>query len=170
MEKLHVYAENLLKTTSLNIYSIQTQLEISIMAFERTLSIIKPDATERNLVGAICAKFEAAGLRIVAQKRIKMTRMQAEKFYEVHKMRPFYQELVETMVAGPVVVQVLEGEGAIVLNRKVMGATNPTDAEAGTVRKDFALSIGQNSVHGSDSPENAANEIAFFFDYSEVVG
>ncbi len=140
------------------------------MTLEKTLSIIKPDATARNLVGAICAKFESAGLRIVAQKRIKMTRMQAEKFYEVHKARPFYGELVDTMTAGPVVVQVLEGEGAVALNRKVMGATNPKEADAGTVRKEFALSIGENSVHGSDSLENAAIEIAFFFDYSEIVG
>ncbi len=140
------------------------------MAIENTLSIIKPDATKRNLVGAICAKFEEAGLRIVAQKRIQMTKMQAEKFYEVHKARPFYGELVETMTAGPVVVQVLQGEGAVLLNRKVMGATNPKEADAGTIRKEFALSIGENSVHGSDSSENAAIEIAFFFDYSEIVG
>jgi nucleoside-diphosphate kinase len=140
------------------------------MAIEKTLSIIKPDATKRNLVGAICAKFESAGLRIVAQKRIQMTRMQAEKFYEVHKARPFYQELVDTMTAGPVVVQVLQGEGAVLLNRKVMGATNPKEADAGTIRKEFAVSIGENSVHGSDSLENAAIEIDFFFDYSEIVG
>ncbi len=140
------------------------------MAIENTLSIIKPDATKRNLIGAICAKFEEAGLRIVAQKRIQMTKMQAEKFYEVHKARPFYGELVETMTAGPVVVQVLQGEGAVLLNRKVMGATNPKEADAGTIRKEFALSIGENSVHGSDSLENAAIEIDFFFDYSEIVG
>lgn len=140
------------------------------MAIEKTLSIIKPDATKRNLVGAICAKFESAGLRIVAQKRIHMTRAQAEQFYIVHKMRPFYQELVESMISGPVVVQVLQGEGAIILNRTVMGATDPSKANAFTVRKEFALSIGENSVHGSDSAENAEQEIAFFFDYSEIVG
>jgi len=140
------------------------------MTLERTLSIIKPDATKRNLVGAICSKFESAGLRMVAQKRIQMTKMQAEQFYLVHKDRPFYGELVESMTSGPVVVQVLEGEDAVAKNRTVMGATNPKEADAGTVRKEFALSIGENSVHGSDSLENAAIEIAFFFDFSEVVG
>lgn len=140
------------------------------MALQRTLSIIKPDATARNLTGAINAKLEAAGLRIVAQKRIKLTQMQAEKFYEVHKERPFYGELVDSMTAGPVVVQVLEGDDAVKKNRDVMGATNPKEAAEGTIRKEFAVSIGENSVHGSDSLENAAIEIAFFFDYSEVVG
>lgn len=140
------------------------------MALERTLSIIKPDATRRNLTGAINAVFEKSGLRIVAQKRILMTKAQAEKFYEIHKARPFYGELVDTMTAGPVVVQVLEGENAVLKNREVMGATNPSEAAAGTIRKEFALSIGENSVHGSDSLENAAIEVAFFFDYSEIVG
>lgn len=140
------------------------------MATERTLSIIKPDATRRNLTGAINAKFESAGLRIVAQKRIRMTRQQAEKFYEIHKDRPFYGELVEFMMSEPVVVQVLEGENAVVKNREVMGATNPAEAAAGTIRKDFALSIGENSVHGSDSLENARNEVAFFFNDNEIVG
>lgn len=140
------------------------------MAVERTLSIIKPDATERNLVGAICQKLESAGLRIIGQKRIRMTKIQAEKFYEIHKMRPFYGELVETMTSGPVVVQVLKGEGAVALNRKVMGATNPEEADEGTIRKEFAVSIGENSVHGSDSLENAAREVEFFFDDSEIVG
>ena len=122
------------------------------MAIERTLSIIKPDATKRNLTGAINAKFEEAGLRIVAQKRIQLSEAQAGKFYEVHKERPFYGELVEFMISEPVVVQVLEGEGAIAKNREVMGATNPAEADAGTIRKEFALSIGENSVHGSDAP------------------
>lgn len=140
------------------------------MALQRTLSIIKPDATARNLTGAINAKLEAAGLRIVAQKRIKLTQMQAEKFYEVHKDRPFYGELVDSMTAGPVVVQVLEGEDAVKKNRDIMGATNPKEASEGTIRKEFAVSIGENSVHGSDSLENAAIEIAFFFNFSEVVG
>lgn len=140
------------------------------MALERTLSIIKPDATKRNLTGAINSVFEKSGLRIVAQKRIKMTKAQAEKFYEVHKARPFYGELVETMTAGPVVVQVLEAENAVLKHREVMGATNPSEAAPGTIRKEFALSIGENSVHGSDSLENAAIEVAFFFDDSEIVG
>lgn len=140
------------------------------MVTERTLSIIKPDATARNLTGKINAYLEESGLRIIAQKRIVMTKMQAEKFYDVHKMRPFYQELVGTMTAGPVVVQVLEGKDAVKKNRDVMGATNPKDALPGTIRKDFALSIGENSVHGSDSLENAEKEIAFFFNYSEIVG
>jgi nucleoside-diphosphate kinase len=137
---------------------------------ERTLSIIKPDATARNLTGGINAKLEESGLKIVAQKRIQMTRMQAEKFYGIHKDRPFYEELVSTMTAGPVVVQVLEGKDAVAKNRTIMGATNPAEAAPGTIRKEFALSIGENSVHGSDSKENAANEIAFFFNYSEIVG
>ena len=140
------------------------------MATERTLSIIKPDATKRNLTGAINAKFEEAGLRIVAQKRIHLTMDQAGKFYEVHKERPFYGELCEFMCSQPVVVQVLEGEGAIAKNREVMGATNPEEAAPGTIRKEYALSIGENSVHGSDAPETAAQEIAFFFSGLELVG
>lgn len=140
------------------------------MAVERTLSIIKPDATKRNLTGKINQKFEDAGLRIVAQKRIHLTEAQAGKFYEVHKERPFYGELVESMISQPVVVQVLEGEGAIAKNREVMGATNPADAADGTIRKDFALSVGENSVHGSDAPETAKEEIAFFFSGLELVG
>jgi len=140
------------------------------MATERTLSIIKPDATRRNLTGKINAKFEEAGLRIVAQKRIKLTMEQAGKFYEVHKDRPFYGELCEFMASEPVVVQVLEGEGAIAKNREVMGATNPANAADGTIRKEFALSMGENSVHGSDAPETAAVEISFFFSGLEIVG
>jgi nucleoside-diphosphate kinase len=140
------------------------------MTVERTLSIIKPDATKRNLTGAIVAKFEAAGLRIVAQKRIHLTPAQAGAFYAVHAARPFYGELVESMTAAPVVVQVLEGEDAVLANRTVMGATNPADAAEGTIRKEFALSIGENSVHGSDAPETAAIEIAFFFSGLEIVG
>ncbi|MDP1731948.1 MAG: nucleoside-diphosphate kinase [Devosia sp.] len=140
------------------------------MALERTLSIIKPDATKRNLTGKIVAKFEDAGLRVVASKRIKMTRAQAEGFYAVHKDRPFYGELVEQMLAGPVVVQVLEGENAILKNREIMGATNPANAAPGTIRKEFALSVGENSVHGSDAPETAAEEIKFFFTADEIVG
>lgn len=140
------------------------------MAIERTFSILKPDATRRNLTGAINAKFEAAGLRIVAQRRVKMTRAQAEKFYEVHKERPFYGELVDFMISEPVVVQVLEGEDAVAKNREVMGATNPANAAEGTIRKEFAVSMGENSVHGSDSLENAAIEIAQFFTPEEIVG
>ncbi len=140
------------------------------MAIERTFSIIKPDATRRNLTGAINAKFEAAGLRVIAQRRIKMTKAQAEKFYEVHKERPFYGELVDFMISEPVVVQVLEGEGAVAKNREVMGATNPKEAADGTVRKEFALSIGENSVHGSDSLENAQIEIAQFFTDADIPG
>jgi nucleoside-diphosphate kinase len=140
------------------------------MALERTFSIIKPDATRRNLTGAINAKIEQAGLRIVAQKRVQMTRGQAETFYGVHRERPFFGELVETMTAGPVVVQVLEGEGAIKKYREIMGATNPANADAGTIRKDFALSVGENSVHGSDAPETAAVEIAQWFSGNEIVG
>jgi nucleoside-diphosphate kinase len=140
------------------------------MALERTFSIIKPDATRRNLTGQIIAKIEAAGLRVVASKRIHMTRAQAEGFYAVHKERPFYGELVEQMSAGPVVVQVLEGENAILKYREVMGATNPEKAVAGTIRKDFALSMGENSVHGSDAPETAAQEIRYFFSDTEIVG
>ncbi|MGB0499096.1 MAG: nucleoside-diphosphate kinase [Rubricella sp.] len=140
------------------------------MATERTLSIIKPDATKRNLTGAINKKFEDAGLRIVAQKRIHLTKAQAGQFYAVHSARPFYDELCEFMSSEPVVVQVLEGEDAIAKNREVMGATNPADAAEGTIRKEFALSIGENSVHGSDAAETAAVEIAFFFSGLELVG
>lgn len=140
------------------------------MTTERTLSILKPDATRRNLTGAINAKFEGAGLRIVAQKRIHLSRVQAEKFYEVHKDRPFYGELVDFMCSGPVVVQVLEGENAVSKNREVMGATNPANAAPGTIRKEFAVSMGENSVHGSDSAENAKIEIEFFFKPEEIVG
>src|SRR5450755_2174296 len=161
------------------------------MAIERTLSILKPDATRRNLTGKInarfedkglrivaqkriwmtrFARFEDKGLRIVAQKRIWMTRMQAEQFYGVHKARPFFNDLCTFMTSGPVVVQVLEGEGAVARNREIMGATNPANADAGTIRKDFAESIEANSVHGSDSAENAAVEIAYFFAGVEIVG
>jgi nucleoside-diphosphate kinase len=140
------------------------------MAIQRTFSIIKPDATKRNLTGKIIAKFEEAGLRVVASKRIHMTREQAEGFYAVHKDRPFFGELVEFMISEPVVVQVLEGENAIAKNREVMGATNPAEAAEGTIRKEFALSIGENSVHGSDAPETAAEEIKFFFTDAEIVG
>jgi len=140
------------------------------MAIQRTLSIIKPDATARNLTGKINDRFESAGLRIVAQKRIRLTREQAEGFYAVHKERPFFDSLCSFMTSGPVVVQVLEGENAIEKNREVMGATNPADAAAGTIRKDFAESIEANSVHGSDAPETAAQEIAYFFAQVEIVG
>jgi nucleoside-diphosphate kinase len=140
------------------------------MAVERTFSILKPDATERNLTGAINAVIEKAGLRIVAQKRIRMTRQQAETFYAVHKERPFFGELVEFMTSGPVVVQVLEGDNAVAKHREIMGATNPAQAADGTIRKLFAKSVGENSVHGSDSPENAQIEIAQFFSGNEIVG
>ena len=140
------------------------------MATERTLSIIKPDATRRNLTGKINAKFEAAGLRIVAQKRLRLTVAQAEAFYGVHRERGFFRDLVTFMVSGPVVVQVLEGEGAVARNRDVMGATNPANAAPGTIRQEFAESMQANSVHGSDSAENAASEIAFFFACIEIVG
>jgi nucleoside-diphosphate kinase len=140
------------------------------MATERTLSIIKPDATRRNLTGKINAKFEEAGLRIVAQKRLWLSGEQAGKFYEVHKERPFYKDLCKFMTSGPVVVQVLQGDNAVTKNRDVMGATNPANAAAGTIRKEFAESIEANSVHGSDSAENAAKEIAFFFAETEIVG
>ena len=140
------------------------------MAIERTLSIIKPDATRRNLTGEIVARFEKAGLRVVAQKRIRMTRDQAETFYAVHKERPFFGELVDFMISGPVVVQVLEGENAIAKYREVMGATDPSKAAPGTIRKVHAKSIGENSVHGSDAPETAAIEIAQFFAGNEIVG
>ena len=140
------------------------------MATERTFSIIKPDATARNLTGQIIARFEEAGLRIVASKRIHMSREQAEGFYAVHKERPFFNDLVSFMISGPVIVQVLEGDNAIARNREIMGATNPADADAGTIRKDFAESIEANSVHGSDSPETAVEEIKFFFADNELVG
>ena len=140
------------------------------MTVERTLSIIKPDATNRNLTGKINAKFEEAGLRITAQKRVHLTMAQAGVFYAEHAERPFYGELCEFMASAPVVLQVLEGEGAIAKNREVMGATNPADAAAGTVRAEFAQSVGENSVHGSDSPESAAREIAYFFSGLELVG
>ncbi len=137
---------------------------------ERTFSILKPDATRRNLTGKINAVIEDAGLRIVAQRRIRMTREQAEKFYEIHRERPFFGELVEFMTSGPVVVQVLEGENAVARYREVMGATNPANADEGTIRKLFARSVGENSVHGSDSSENAQAEIAQFFKDDEIVG
>ena len=138
------------------------------MAIERTLSIIKPDATRRNLTGRINNRFEQRGLRIVAQKRIRLGQVQAERFYKVHAERSFYRSLVAFMTSGPIVVQVLEGEDAVALNREIMGATNPTDAAPGTIRKDFAESIEANSVHGSDSLENAVHEIAFFFSRIEI--
>jgi nucleoside-diphosphate kinase len=141
-----------------------------IMAVTRTFSIIKPDATRRNLTGAVTKMLEEAGLRVVASKRIHMTREQAEGFYAVHKERPFFGELCDFMMSEPVVVQVLEGEDAVTRNRDIMGATNPADAAEGTIRKAFALSIGENTVHGSDSDENAAIEIAFFFNDDEIVG
>jgi len=140
------------------------------MAVERTFSILKPDATARNLTGAINAMIEQAGLRIVAQKRVHISRAQAEKFYEVHRARPFFGELVDFMISGPVVVQVLEGENAIGKYRDVMGATDPAKAAAGTIRKVHARSIGENSVHGSDAPDTAAREIAQFFSDNEIVG
>ena len=140
------------------------------MAIQRTFSIIKPDATARNLTGAINAKIEEAGLRIIAQKRIRLSKEQAEGFYAVHKERPFFGDLVGFMISGPVVVQVLEGEDAIAKYRDVMGATNPENAEPGTIRKEFAESIEANSVHGSDAPETAAQEIPFFFSEDEIVG
>lgn len=140
------------------------------MAIERTLSIIKPDATRRNLTGQINARFEAADLRIVGQKRLQLTRAQAEGFYAVHSERPFFDDLCTFMTSGPVVVQVLEGENAVTANRDIMGATNPANAEEGTIRKDFGESIEANSAHGSDSAENAANEIAYFFAQTEIVG
>jgi nucleoside-diphosphate kinase len=140
------------------------------MAIERTFSIIKPDATQRNLTGAINAVIEGAGLRIVAQKRIRMTREQAETFYAVHKARPFFGELVEFMISAPVVIQVLEGENAVTRYREIMGATNPESAAEGTIRKQFARSVGENSVHGSDSVDNAKLEIAQFFSGNEIVG
>jgi nucleoside-diphosphate kinase len=140
------------------------------MAATRTFSIIKPDATRRNLTGAVTKMLEDAGLRVVASKRIHMTREQAEGFYAVHRERPFFGELVDFMISEPVVVQVLEGEDAVTRNRDIMGATNPAEAAEGTIRKTHALSIGENSVHGSDSDENAAIEIAYFFSDGEIVG
>jgi len=140
------------------------------MAVQRTFSIIKPDATARNITGKVNAKIEEAGLRIVAQKRVQLTEEQAGGFYAVHKERPFYGELCEFMASAPIVAQVLEGENAIAKNREVMGATNPADAEAGTIRAEFAESVGENSVHGSDAPETAAEEIAYFFSGLELVG
>lgn len=140
------------------------------MAMQRTFSIIKPDATARNLTGKVNAKIEEAGLRIIAQKRIHMSKEQAGGFYAVHKERPFYNDLVAFMASGPVVVQVLEGENAIAKYREVMGATNPAEADAGTIRAEFAQSIDANTVHGSDAPETAAEEIVFFFNDDEIVG
>ncbi len=140
------------------------------MAIERTLSIIKPDATRRNITGKINATFEAAGLRIIAQKRLRLSLERAQAFYAVHEARPFYDDLCAFMTSGPVVVQVLEGEGAVAKNREVMGATNPADAAPGTIRAEHAESLEANSVHGSDAPETAATEIAFFFEDDEIVG
>ena len=140
------------------------------MTQERTLSIIKPDATKRNLIGKIITKLEDGGLKIVAQKKIQLTQAMAEDFYAVHKERPFYNDLVSFMISGPVVVQVLEGENAVLKNREIMGATNPDEANPGTIRKEFAESLEANSVHGSDSLENAKIEISFFFDEKEIVG
>ncbi|MBH88849.1 MAG: nucleoside-diphosphate kinase [Magnetovibrio sp.] len=140
------------------------------MAIERTLSIIKPDATERNITGKINAMFEEAGLRIIAQRRIRLSRDQAETFYEVHNERSFFGELVDYMISAPIVAQVLEGDDAVSAHRKIMGATNPAQAEEGTVRKEFALNVQENSVHGSDSLENAAREISFFFSDADIVG
>ena len=140
------------------------------MTLERTFSIIKPDATRRNITGKVIAKLEEGGLRVVASKRIHMSREQAEGFYAVHRERPFFGELVEFMMSGPVVVQVLEGENAIARNREIMGATNPAEAAAGTIRAEFAESIGENSVHGSDGPDTAKDEIKFFFSDDEIVG
>jgi len=140
------------------------------MALERTFSIIKPDATRRNITGKVINKLEEGGLRVVASKRIRMSREQAEGFYGVHKERPFFGELVEFMMSEPVVVQVLEGENAIARNREIMGATNPAEADAGTIRAEYAESIGENSVHGSDGPDTAAQEIEFFFSKDELVG
>ena len=139
------------------------------MTIENTLSIIKPDATRRNLTGSINAKFEQAGLNIIAQKRLKLTKDMAQKFYEIHKDRPFFNDLVDFMISGPVITQVLRGENAVKVNREVMGATNPKDAEKGTIRKEFAESIEANSVHGSDSLENAKSEISFFFAEIELI-
>ncbi len=138
------------------------------MAVERTLSIIKPDAVGKNVIGKIISRFEDASLKVVAAKMMQLTRQQAEGFYEIHKARPFFKDLVDFMISGPVLVQVLEGENAVLTNRDVMGATNPKDAAAGTIRKDFASSIDENAVHGSDSLDNAKTEIAFFFTANEL--
>jgi nucleoside-diphosphate kinase len=140
------------------------------MAIQRTFSIVKPDATRRNITGKIIDRLESAGLRVIASKRIQMSKEQAEGFYAVHKARPFFNDLVSFMISGPVIVQVLEGEDAVAKNREVMGATNPADAADGTIRKDFAESIEANSVHGSDAPETAAEEIKYFFTEAELVG
>lgn len=140
------------------------------MAIERTLSIIKPDATQRNITGKIISKFEEAGLRVVAQRRVLWNKEDAKEFYKVHEERPFYKDLVDFMTSGPIVLQVLEGENAVAKNREVMGATNPAEAAPGTIRAEFAENIERNSVHGSDSPENAAKEIQFCFKESEIVG
>jgi nucleoside-diphosphate kinase len=159
----------LLRTNPYQPAAIEISQEVAV-AIERTFSIIKPDATRRNLTGKVNAVFEAAGLRIVAQKRMHMSTAQAEEFYGVHKARPFFRDLVTFMTSGPVVVQVLEGENAVAKNREIMGATNPANAAEGTIRKLFAESIEANSVHGSDSAENAATEIAYFFAGIELVG
>jgi len=140
------------------------------MALERTFSIVKPDATRRNITGKIIDRLESAGLRVIAQKRLQLSKAKAEGFYAVHRERPFFNDLVAFMTSGPVIVQVLEGENAVLKNREVMGATNPADADAGTIRKDFAESIEANSVHGSDAPETAAEEIAYWFAETEIVG
>ena len=140
------------------------------MNIQQTLSIIKPDATKRNIIGKILVKLENSGLKIIAQKKIQLTENQAKEFYKVHEKRPFYSDLVKFMISGPVVVQVLEGEGAILKNREVMGATNPAEAAPGTIRAEFAESVGENSVHGSDAPETAAVEISYFFAGLELVG
>ena len=147
-----------------------TQAKEFMMSIQRTFSIIKPDATERNITGKVNAKIEESGLRIVAQKRLLLTEGQASGFYAVHKDRPFYDDLVKFMMSGPVIVQVLEGENAIAAYRKVMGATNPDEADAGTIRAEFAKSIDANTVHGSDAPETAKEEIKFFFAENEIVG
>ena len=139
------------------------------MTIQQTLSIIKPDATKRNLIGSIVSKLESSGLKVIAQKKIQLTELQAKQFYKVHEERPFYNDLVKFMISGPVVVQVLEGENAVIKNRQVMGATNPEEAEEGTIRKEFAESLEANSVHGSDSIENAYQEISFFFSKIELV-
>ena len=139
------------------------------MTIQQTLSIIKPDATKRNLIGRIVSKLESSGLKVIAQKKIQLTELQAKQFYKVHEERPFYNDLVKFMISGPVVVQVLEGENAVIKNRQVMGATNPDEAEEGTIRKEFAESLEANSVHGSDSIENANQEISFFFSQIELV-
>jgi nucleoside-diphosphate kinase len=138
------------------------------MTIERTLSIIKPDATAKNVIGEICSRFEKGGLRIIAAKMLHLSREQAEKFYAVHKKRPFFKDLIDFMITGPVFVQVLEGENAITINRDLMGATNPKDAASGTIRADFAQTVDENAVHGSDSPETAKNEIDFFFKTTEI--